>query len=194
MPPGKQPTLKRQQAAVSSKAQSQLPPIPEKKSPLFWVFIVFAIAAIVIAGLYFSGRISQSPPLETVGIYSASGRIVSISPEDDSFVLEIEIPLRYQRGETTYVTQQKTVVLGEGASLFDEFGSITNDIFFLNANEGDAVYVSSGNFLNDISFSPDIIILHPDRADTEAGGVPEGEEAEIFQDIERSNFYIDDNE
>lgn len=182
MPPNGKQSIKKQD-------MSQLPPIPEKKSRTFWAVIVVVIFGLVGAGLYFSGRIFQSPPLETAGIYSASGKIISLSPENNSFILEIEVPLRYQHDETTYVTQQKTVIVGDETSLFDGFGSVTSDVFFLNANEGDVVYVSSDNFLNDASFSPDVVILHADRMNPEAGGLAEGEEAEILGDLERSNFY-----
>ncbi|MDP2676493.1 MAG: hypothetical protein Q8O83_02300 [bacterium] len=181
-------------SSTKVRTETQLPPIPEKKSRIFWVGIIIVIAGLVGAGLYFSGKIFGPAPLETVGIYSASGKIISLSPGNNSFVVEIEVPLRYQGGETAYATQQKTVSFGLDTEIFNEHGSIRADVFFSEAKAGDIVYVSSGNFLNDISLSPDIVILNSDRIDTEAGGAPEGEEAEILQDLERSNFYIDENE
>lgn len=192
MPPNGKQLLKKQQA-------SQLPPMPEKKSRRFWVGIIIAILGLIGAGLYFSGKMFQAPPLETAGIYSASGKILSVSPENNSFALEIEVPLRYQGGETKYAFQQKTVLFGLDTQIFNEQGVISAEVFFNEAKTGDMVYISSDNFLHDSSFAPDLVILHPDRINAEAGGVLEGEEAggeaeedELLRDIGLDSFYINE--
>lgn len=137
-----------------------LPPAEKKRSVVSTV-IVLLILGVVFAFFFFYDDLTQRKEtvIPVAGITSAQGKIISISPEKNSFDIEMNLLVRHENGTPIYEIQTKKINVSDTAQTFDPKGKITKEDFFKEANVGDTVYIAADDILKSSSIDAHLLII-----------------------------------
>ncbi|MBI4114702.1 MAG: hypothetical protein HY445_02570 [Candidatus Niyogibacteria bacterium] len=134
-----------------------------------FALIVILLAVGIFVALYFYTDVfkREETVIPVAGIISAEGKIISVSPENNSFVVEMNLPTRHENGVPFYEIFQRTVIVTDSAKTYNPGGIISHTVFFTEAGVGDSVYISGYDILSGTTVEPTVLIIDADQIEQE---------------------------
>lgn len=154
------PTKRTYQKKSGGIIANTLPPAEKKRSVVATAIVLLLLGAVFVFFFFYDDLIKREETVIPVaGITSAQGKIISVSPEKNSFDIEMNLLVRHENGVPVYGLQTKKINVSDTAQTFDPKGQITKENFFKEADIGDTVYIAADDILKNSSIDAHLLII-----------------------------------